>query len=518
MTSSPVASTEPVARGTESSRARRLAVLGIVLVATSYRLPALVNAGAVDSDAAVVGLQASHILRGEWAWRLWGTDYQGSLDALLAAISFFVLGASPVALIAVPFVGLLVMVTLSFDLLRRHVGAFSAAMLVAPLVFAPMASNLPMFVVMRQSLATTVVASVWLADGIARSRRPGLRVAASALALGLGLYIDLFAVVVVPAAGLFLLSSAGPALPWLRRVSPRFARRWLAVVGLLAGAAAIAVVVAIASGRVPPRVASNAALLVRTCLPFALGTKIFVKGEALDMSTWSAPLPVACLQTAGAAIFVLSILSAAPGALSRSVPIPVRRLGALGLLTTVATLAAFVLSTKPVDMWSSRYLAPIFWMAPFTLAPLAHRLGSRRLALLQSPWWVTALLGGWLSYGLYVDGPLPRRHPRAVGEEERALRSHLLESGVHHAEANYWLSYRLTFLFDEDPIVVPFDRKQERYAPYRRSVDAAKVYAMIFHPSIPLARPEAYEALLRGSGTPYERREVGGFTVLVVRR
>ena len=169
-------------------------------------------------------------------------------------------------------------------------------------------------------------------------------------------------------------------------------------------------------------------------------------------------------------------------------------------------------------MWSSRYLAPIFWLSPFTLAPLAFALEPRRLALVHGPYLVTALLGGWLSYGLFVDGPLPRTDPRAVGAEERVLQRELLAAGVHDARAHYWLAYRLTFLFEENPVVVPLDRGDDRYPPYQRRVDAAPAYALVFHPSEPRGVPEPYEAELHASGTSYERKEVAGFTVLFIRK
>jgi len=498
------------------SATQRLVPLGLVLVlATLFRVPALMNAGAVNSDAAVVGLQARHILHGELSWHLWGTDYQGAADSALAAMSFALLGPRPIALFAVPFVGLLLMVAMAYDVLRRHVGPWAAAFSVMPLVFAPMASNLPMVYVMRQTLAATLVLGVWLVESAARSARPRLRLALAGAAFAFGLYIDLFAVVALPGAFLFLFSTALHG-----KEPPEIATATLRRVGIGLGAAGIGVVVlGLLAGVVPlRRIAHNGGLLIDTCLPFALGTKIFIKGEELVAQPWSAPLPVLILQIVGATVFVLSLLSAGPLAFSKRVPWPVRRLGLLGFLTTLATLAAFLVSTKPVDMWSSRYLAPILWLSPFTLAPLAWMLKPRRLALLQWPYWITALIGGWLSYGLFVDGPRPRLDPRAVAREEAVLRSELLQAGVHDAKAQYWLAYRLTFLFEEDPVVVPIDRGDDRYPPYQRRVDAAPVYALVFHPSEPRAVPEPYEAELRARGTAYERREVAGFTVLLVHR
>ena len=312
----------------------------VLVLATLFRLPVLVNAGAVNSDAAVVGLQARHILHGELGWHLWGTDYQGALDSLLAALSFAIFGARPLALFAVPFVGLLVMVSLAFDVLRRHIKPWAAALSVMPLVFAPMASNSPMVYVMRQTLATSLVLGVWLVESAPRCARPPLRLAMAGAVFALGLYIDLFAIVALPAAALFLLSSrdaSGTGTSFdPRAIAPATLRR----VGLgLLGAGIGLALLGLLAGVVPlGRIAHNARLLMDTCLPFALGTKIFIKGEALVAQPWSAPAPVLGLQLLGATGFALSVLSAGPLAFSKRVPWPARRLGLLGLLTTLAKI------------------------------------------------------------------------------------------------------------------------------------------------------------------------------------
>ena len=85
----------------EALRARiRAAAPVCALVALSYafRWPALLNADSTNSDAAIVGLQAMHLLRGEWSPFLWGSGYQTSVDSAVAAGFFAVLGPTPRAL------------------------------------------------------------------------------------------------------------------------------------------------------------------------------------------------------------------------------------------------------------------------------------------------------------------------------------------------------------------------------------------------------------------------------------
>jgi hypothetical protein len=154
---------------------RSAPLLVLLCFAGAFRLPVLLNAGAVNSDAAVVGLQAVHILRGEWSWTLWGAAYQAPLDSLVAAIAFAVLGSTPLALMLVPFVGQLIVVGLFFSILRKHFAPWAAAWLTMPVVFTPMAVNLCLIYVQRQFCIVVFAISLWLLAGARGSRRPELR-------------------------------------------------------------------------------------------------------------------------------------------------------------------------------------------------------------------------------------------------------------------------------------------------------------------------------------------------------
>jgi len=139
-------------------------------------------------------------------------------------------------------------------------------------------------------------------------------------------------------------------------------------------------------------------------------------------------------------------------------------------------------------------------------------------AVLLAPFIVSSAVAGWLAYGPDVDGPKIAVTERGRAEDERWLGEALRLRGVHHAAAQYFLSYRLGFLWHEDPIVVPLEPQFDRYAPYRAAFDAARAGAYVFHPSEPRARPEEYEASLRRAHVPFERETIAGFTVLVFHR
>ena len=108
---------------------------------------------------------------------------------------------------------------------------------------------------------------------------------------------------------------------------------------------------------------------------------------------------------------------AAVAVVGRIGPASVRQLGALGLVGTAASIGGFLVSTMPADLLSARYLAPIVWLAPFTLAPAAHVLGVRWFAALIAPFVVAVGIGGWYAFAPYVVAGAGARS-RGVAREE----------------------------------------------------------------------------------------------------
>jgi hypothetical protein len=191
----------------------------------------------------------------------------------------------------------------------------------------------------------------------------------------------------------------------------------------------------------------------------------------------------------------------------------VKALVLFGLVATGTALAGFLASNWPSDIWSTRYLAPAVWSLPFSLAALASTVRPRTMALLLAPYLVVAALGGWLSYGRYVDGVLPRLDERGSARNEIALGEFLRQRGYEHGYADYWLAHRLTFLWRERPLIAALG--SNRYQPYQQAVDRARRQAFIFHPSEPRTQPEMILAELRNRAGKYTIVEVAGFTVIL---
>ena len=105
-------------------------------------------------------------------------------------------------------------------------------------------------------------------------------------------------------------------------------------------------------------------------------------------------------------------------------------------------------------------------------------------------------------------------------DDDGLLVAALRERGVRVAVADYWASYRLTFLFHEVPIVVPTNDGEDRYPPYRRRMEAEPRIAYIYDGLRSRERPEAMAAWwkARGLAPVGERLRLGSYEVVFLRR
>src|SRR5262245_19767134 len=299
------------------------------------------------------------MLRGEWSWLLWGVGYQSSLDSVLTAGAFAVFGASPRVLMTVPIALHAVVVLLAFAVLRRRLDPWLATVCTLPLVFAPVALTWPIVSANRQACIVLYFLSIWLLDGAAASKRPSLRYGLGALCAGILVLVDLYAVLMLP--GLIAL------LAMCVFDEPRDRGHLkLRIPSMLVGCGIAGMLFVMSrsdldatsgqAGLTLDRVSSNASLLWDTCLPYALGSMHYHESTVRYRGmAWPAPMPWAVLLSAAGWSLLLGILASGALAVSK-LRWPVRRLGLFAFITTISTLAAFVFSVMPADLWSVRYL------------------------------------------------------------------------------------------------------------------------------------------------------------------
>ena len=499
----------------------------VLTLSVAFRLPPLLNAAATHSDSAVVGLQAMHLLRGEWSPFLLGSGYQTSVDSVVAAAFFLVLGPTPFALRLSSFALHLVLTCFVHATLRRRVAPWTAALLVAPLIFTACPSNTYILFAPRQASLTLVAAVFWLLDGASAAPRPLARFAGGGALALLACFADPYAQLFLPALGLFAALAAldGSRAKDARALAAR--RMGACAAGAVLGAVPLVLLhldPRFSSGPQrleTSRVAHNAALLWDTCLPWALSYEVFFAQRGLEYLPWAPPRVFASLQRFAAFALVAGLLAGGAAVLVGRRGWGVRPRGPAGALMLPVTLGAFLVSVMVMDLYSARYLAAIVLMAPFALLPVASRLGARRFGVAIAPYLVSAAVAGWLSYAPATDGIRIRTEPGAVADERR-LEEVLTARGVRYVMGDYWTSYRLTFLFGERVIVVPENPAEDRYPPHRRAFTAAANVAYIYDPlrsreSLE-GRREAFRRGVARFSPSADEVAVGRFTVVFLQR
>ncbi|MEP7125490.1 MAG: hypothetical protein ABJE95_31445 [Byssovorax sp.] len=534
MKASPAPAPIATPRASRWTRFRPTAPWLVVLAASIlFRLPPLINAAGTNSDAAIVGLQAMHILRGEFSWFLLGSGYQTSVDSLVAALVFVFTGPSPLALMASTLVEHIGLTWLTFSVLRRVLGrlpatsveraGIGAAILVTPLVLTPDPVHTYVLYPPRQASLTLVFLALWLLDGAVASARPRLRLALGGVVAGLACFADPYALLFLPGVallgGLASLDRAEPGLPPRRVIAERVGSL---VAGALVGLIPYQLLIhhPLASrGQTKLSLAAiphNFELLREVCLPWLLSTRIYAAQHMSDYAPWETGPAYHAFQVVAAALLVIGLLSGAALLFDRTIPWEIRRIGLVGAAMVPVTIGGFLVSPMVMDHFSSRYLVAILLLSPFALAPLASRLGPKRLALGLGPYLISAAVSGWVSYAPFGLAT----HPSLATDAH--LGEVLRERGIHFAEADYWASYRLAFLYREDPIVVPTNEGEDRHRPSRDAFEAAPVVAYIHDAYRSRESLEGVERLIRSGGTPfeseYERFALDQFTVLILRR
>ena len=89
-------------------------------------------------------------------------------------------------------------------------------------------------------------------------------------------------------------------------------------------------------------------------------------------------------------------------------------------------------------------------------------------------------LAGWFGAHSFLDGIFPAKSARGTAIEELQLRERLLSQKVSIAAGNYWVAYRLSLIFGENPVVVPSDFGAIRYLPHWEALEKAHRIAVIF--------------------------------------
>ena len=513
-----------------SADARRL--LQLLLVAALVivgRAPFLLHGDRFfDSDEAVEGLMASHVLQGEHPAFLWGQHYKGVPEVYLAAAVFAVTGPSVIALKSVTLACFALFVCLQYVLVERLFSRAIAWMATAFLVLCP-----PSLVLWSLSanaeVVMTLLAGTVMCLGIDIWRRTGSRAAfmTACAAAGFGLWVHQYIVYYWIALGLAILHSlpqrrkileyvvtAREIPAWLRMLTALFA--FVAVVYVALGAVAFltggfdAAALGVRIGVHHPQKLWNiaAGLLIIVVLARAASlsarqsgsTRSLAYAAALAFAVGYAPALAAYATGGGSPPIARTDLAGISAAISpfvhQIVPIVLGfRSPATGWLRVPFWLGlplVFAIVASCVAL-KERPFTPLFHFL-VCAAPLIFLLSGasvdaqsyRYLMPASGAWAVVLALGVWrifrrsrvagaisLAMLLTLFGLEQRAWYRELAPDTQSAATIdcLDRSGVRAAFADYWISYKLTFLTGERIIVAP-GNGIDRYPPYTAQVRA----------------------------------------------
>ncbi len=517
------------------------ALLAVLALGLAFK-GIILASGAVsfNSDEAVVALMARHILEGKWTFFFYGQRYMGSLDALLIAGAFALLGPSvgAVRLVQVGlFAGvLLTTYGLAWHFYRDRFVATTAALLIA---LPPVLFTLYTTATLGGYGEALLFGNGLLWTGHRLSGEGGLT-GRSAFLLGVwaGLAFWAFGLVVVYLVPLFAFlllhspSEASSGTPAHRRWGPfRLPRHApLLVLGLLVGATPwwLGNLSDLSAG-VAQSLGANIAGTLPTPGQGPIGYGIAVLRRLFNFAVLGLPalfglrppwavewnaLPLAPLALA---LYLGALLHGL-----RRGPADARFL-LWGVWLTL--LAGFVLTPFGNDP-SGRYFLPLYIpLALFT----GHLLGELRARWGNRIAW--GLLAGLLLFNVVGNLRAVLRQPPGITtqfdlishlphEYDEPLMAFLRAHNGTRGYSNYWVSFRLAFLSDEEIILtarlpykatLSYTPLDDRYPPYDAMVAASPTVVYVTS-NLP-ALDDLLRQRFRAVGVTWREHQIGPYRI-----
>jgi 4-amino-4-deoxy-L-arabinose transferase-like glycosyltransferase len=514
------------------SRHQLLWAAAMAALAVLVRLPFLISGKiAFDSDEAVEGLMARHVLHGEFPVFFWGQTFKGVPEVYLSAAAFAAFGSSVVVLKAVTLVLFAIFIAINVVLLDKIAGRWTAVAASLLLILSPPALVFWSLDASAEYVLLMLLGAMFLlALGRWQERDGRLILATIGLVIGVALWVQQVFVFYLVPAGIIVVSNAAAKRIERRHLTPvaymlaTIAALYLALalVAFLTGGFSIGIRGVVLSARAPQKLLEIGALVGLLAMlaqvfattsreairdrfhrswPLVLGFVVgYFPALAYSMLVQPARAPTRSanlgkLVEAAPNILgnVIPILSGFKIATTERLPIPLvaavpiaatllayvwlnrRRLIAFARMRAAPAMVAteffplfvvlvpliFLMSGAYLDTQSYRYLIP--WYVGLSVACatgcLALALGNRLIA--------TSLLGTILA----VQGSQQLLWYRKLTPDvaSRATVDCLKRNGVRGGFADYWTSYKLTFLSNEDLIIAP-ENGVDRYPAYTEFV------------------------------------------------
>jgi 4-amino-4-deoxy-L-arabinose transferase-like glycosyltransferase len=467
-----------------------VAVVSAVAVGIGLRVFILTHSlGVLDSDEAITGLMARHFLDDPGSFQVfyWGTNYGGTIEAIVTAVPFAVFGSSVLALKVTSALWHAVAAVLLWRIGRRLVGdragvVAALALWLWPGVYVWWSTKSRGFYGATLVFGLVLLlCALRLADN-PRSVRDWLVFGAAA---GLGWWTQPQILYLAVPACLWLLISNRRALRWAPLALPAFA------VGAL------------------PWIVWNLRHQWQALnSPFS-SNEGYVDhlhrfwGEGIPMALGlREPYLLNWIVPHGHALFVATV---ALGVLA----LVTRRRGSL-LLGTALLAYPFLHALSPVAGYTGegRYL---FYFAPLMALVVGHAARNRVALAVVFALMLTVTIGQLTTMGVGIAG---NDSDVAVPVEMGSLVRTLETERVDAVFADYWVAYRLTFESRERVIAAGFNTS--RYAPYVTFVRHDPRPAWV-HVTGSMA-DERLTATMSQKGIPYRTVRAGKFSIHIPAR
>ncbi len=502
----------------------------VLLLALAIRLDFLwANNFVIDSDEAIVGLMARHIVEGgEIPAFYYGQHYMGSLEALVTAGVFSVFGPSAIGLKCVPLAFSLVLVVLVY-LLTKEVAGKTAARIAALVAAIPPSALVIWSAMARGGFIELVVigAAAFLAllkwvKGEWPFARGGLAgIFVTGLLLGLGWWVNNQIVYFMLPAGFAVLAvlletAKGRGIIFLGKKLVQWAMAGF--VGFFVGGLPFwlynfehqFISFKMFTGSSTGDAWDHLQGVFSVALPILLGAKRFWQVENIFPSS-TALVWIVYLAMLGALIVIRrrELLRLFTFRIDKDHPIEVF------LLFLFACIAVFSLSSFGWLVEAPRYLLPMY-VGIFVLTGVmleycwnkSRVLGLGLVALFLS----LNLLSSYY-HGRAIPGEPYIFKGERVSKDQTALINWLKEHNVHWVRTNYWIGYRLAFETKEAVRFLVYQAPwQTRIESYRKEASPLDQNSMPF--VLVPAQAEIIRKGLEISGFSFKEESLSGYAVL----
>jgi hypothetical protein len=486
----------------------------------------------IDGDEAIVGLMGKHIIEGRGIPTFYyGQHYMGSLEAIMASLSFWLFGISPFTLQLVPLVWSLalipVMYLLGRSIVSRVAGLVAASLVALPapalIVWSSKARGGFIEVVVLGAIALLIMIA-WIRDHPERLRYP----LTLGLVLGLGWWVNNQIVYfIVPVSIYALMHSLSRSMRLVRaRDGKSTTVGWERGVARIVAVGTLGFFVggfpywaynirngfpsfgmfSVAKG---DGILEHLSGLFETALPMIVGAQrfwqknpVFPGAQFLALALYGLPF-LALVWMRRRELVGLFL-----GNLDRRQPIE------LVLLFCVTCCVVFSASSFGWLVQAPRYLLPLYVGLYLVVATVCALLFARERRL--GAVYLVALLCFQLAASCYggraITGEPVVFGGQRVARDHEPLIAALDMLGIRHVRTNYWIGYRLAFETEERVTFSVLGEPDEvRIPEYEQEVTVAPAVVPLV---LVQAEANLVKPALQRQGFAFSEMRAGEYTVL----